>query len=73
MTVLLREAFKKASQLPDSLQDEIARELFADIDAESRWEINFKDTEDSLAKMAEKALADFEAGNTIEMGFDQIV
>ncbi len=72
MTVLLKEAFNKASKLPVPLQDEIARELLADIEAESLWDQTFKDTEDQLAKMAEKALADFKIGKTKEMGFDQL-
>jgi hypothetical protein len=40
MTVLLEEAFDKVSKLPETLQDEIAKELLADIEAGShiRWE-----------------------------------
>ncbi|NIM13412.1 MAG: hypothetical protein GTO45_14955 [Candidatus Aminicenantes bacterium] len=38
MTVLLKQAFEKISELPETLQDEIAKELLADIEAEARWE-----------------------------------
>ena len=38
MTVLLKEAFDKASKLPETLQDEIAKELLAEIEDEARWE-----------------------------------
>jgi hypothetical protein len=72
MTVLLKEAFDKALKLPETLQDEIARELLADIEAESRWDQTFKDTEDQLAKLADKALADFKAGRVKKMGFDEL-
>ncbi len=37
MTELLEEAFDKVSTLPETLQDEIAKELLADIDSDSRW------------------------------------
>ena len=52
MTVRLKEAFDKASQLPDELQNELADELIGDIEAESRWDQTFKDTQDKLEKMA---------------------
>jgi hypothetical protein len=62
MTVLLKEAFKKALKLPDTLQDQIERELLADIEAEARWDQTFKETQDKLEKLADKALEDFDAG-----------
>jgi len=62
MTVRLKEAFDKAARLPDELQNELADELIADIEAESRWDQTFKDTQDKLAKMADKALKNFEEG-----------
>ena len=37
MTVLLEEAFEKVSKLPKMLQDEIAKELLAEIENESHW------------------------------------
>jgi hypothetical protein len=72
MTVLLKEAFEKASKLPETLQDEIAKELLADIEDEARWETTFKKSEDQLGKMADKALKDFEAGKFKKMGFDEL-
>ena len=35
MTVLLKEAFAKASTLPETLQDEIAKELLAELEVET--------------------------------------
>jgi hypothetical protein len=72
MTILLKEAFNKASELPEPLQDEIAKELLEDIEAEFLWDQTLKDTEDKLAMMAEKALKDFKTGKTKKMGFDQL-
>jgi len=38
MTVLLKQAFEKVSKLPETLQDEIAKELLEDIGADAGWE-----------------------------------
>lgn len=72
MTIRLKEAFAKAAGLVDELQNELAEELIADIEAESRWDQTFKDTQDKLAKMADKALKNFEEGKFKKMGFDQL-
>lgn len=56
MTIRLKKAFDKAARLPDELQNELADELIADIEAESRWDQTFKDTQDKLAKMADKII-----------------
>ena len=38
MTVLLKQAFDKVSKLPETLQDEIAKELLTDIETDTHWE-----------------------------------
>jgi hypothetical protein len=38
MTVLLKQAFEKVSKLPETLQDEIAKELLTDIETGTRME-----------------------------------
>jgi hypothetical protein len=51
MTVLLKEAFDKASMLPEVLQDEIAKELMSDIrkkvdnnnDEKLSWEETYRE------------------------------
>ncbi|MCK4766399.1 MAG: hypothetical protein KAW12_29660 [Candidatus Aminicenantes bacterium] len=72
MTVLLKEAFERASKLPEELQDEIAKELLADIEAEECWDETLKKTGDKLGKLADKALEDFKAGKFKKMGFDEL-
>jgi len=72
MTVLLQEVFDKASTLPEALQNQIAEDLLADIEAEMQWDQTFKDTEDQLAKLADKALNDFKLGKVKQMGFDEL-
>lgn len=72
MTVLLKEAFEKVSKLPEAQQDEIAKELLAEIEAEERWDETLKKTEDKLGQLADKALKDFKAGKFKKMGFDEL-
>ncbi len=38
MTTLLIEAFKKAQDLPDYLQDELAEQLIEDVENEIKWQ-----------------------------------
>ncbi|MBF0344275.1 MAG: hypothetical protein HQL06_08595 [Nitrospirae bacterium] len=72
MTKLLSRAFEKASTLPESLQEQIAKQLLEDIDAELRWEQTFSNSQDELDILADKALRDFKAGRFIERGFDDV-
>jgi len=72
MTALLTDAFKKASTLPESIQDEIASQLIKDIENEIGWETAFDETQDKLDKLAEKALMDFDAGRIKKMGIDEL-
>ncbi len=72
MTTLLQQAFDKASQLPEDLQDQIAQDLMNDIAGELQWDKTFARSEDQLEKLAEKALQEFEAGRTRPRGFDEL-
>lgn len=69
MTKLLAKAFEKASQLPENLQDELARALIDDLTWEAQWGRTLAESSDQLDKMAEKALEDYRAGRSKEMGF----
>ena len=72
MTKLLSDAFQKASQLPENLQDELARILLDELAWEGRWNQTLDESTDKLDRMAEDALNDYRAGRTKEMGFDQL-
>ena len=72
MTKLLAEAFDKASELSENLQDELARELLDDLAAEARWDQALAESADGLDRMARKALKEHRAGRTKEMGFDEL-
>jgi hypothetical protein len=69
MTKHLAEAFHKASQLPEGLQDELARALLEELEWESRWDTTLASSQEALARLAEKALKGYTEGKTKEGGF----
>lgn len=64
MTQLLERAFTEASKLPATEQDAFASLLLSELESERRWSQGFASTQDELAKLADEALAEFEAGKT---------
>jgi hypothetical protein len=72
MTILLKQAFEKASQLPDDLQDQLAQEVLEDIAGELQWDTTLAQSGELLEKLAEQALREFEAGRTHPQGFDEL-
>ena len=72
MTKLLSDAFEKASQLPEDLQDELARILLDELTWEKSWDRTLSQSSSKLDEMAEDALKDYQAGRTKEMGFDEL-
>jgi hypothetical protein len=72
MTKLLTQAFAKASELPENLQNELARELLEELAGEAEWDRTLEQSADVLDHMAEQALKEFQAGRTKEMGFDEL-
>jgi hypothetical protein len=67
MTQLLERAFTEASKLPESEQDAVASLLLAELESERRWAHSFASSQDELAKLADEALREFEAGETLPM------
>jgi len=72
MTKLLSDAFEKASELPENLQDELARMLLDELAWETRWDQTLADSSAKLDELADEALKDYRAGRTKEMGFDEV-
>ncbi len=72
MTALLSQAFDKAAKLPEAMQEQIALQLLEDLDAELKWDQTFAETQDQLAKLADKALCDIKTGKVKKMGFDEL-
>ncbi|MBI4488536.1 MAG: hypothetical protein HY694_05585 [Deltaproteobacteria bacterium] len=64
MTKLLKRAFEEASKLPEDEQDALGRILLDELASERRWEELFAGSQDLLAEMGDKALAEHRAGRT---------
>jgi hypothetical protein len=56
MTKLLEKAFAKASRLPDTEQNALAKWLLDELEAEKKWELAFAESEDMLERLADEAL-----------------
>ncbi len=70
MTNLLKEAFDRASKLPETEQDALAALLLAEMEDDRRWREAFKRGEAKLTELAEEALEEFRAGQTTPLDFD---
>ena len=64
MTKLLESAMEQVSKLPASDQDAVAAIVLEELASEQRWSESFAKSQDALAKLAEQALAEYDAGRT---------
>jgi hypothetical protein len=64
MTQLLEKALSAVANLPASEQDAVAAILLEELASEKRWSESLAKSQDLLAKLAQKALADHAAGRT---------
>ncbi len=64
MTKLLKEAFEKATKLPDQEQDSIALHIILEVDSRNQWDQTLAGTQDQLAAMAEQATEEHQKGKT---------
>lgn len=72
MTQLLQQAFGEVQKLPESEQDAIAAMILEELADEERWQEKFAASGDKLAKLAEKALQDIQAGRVLKVGIDEL-
>lgn len=72
MTALLENAFSKASHLPKSIQEQLARQMLEEIDAELKWDPSLAKSQDFLEKQAEKARDAKRRGKIVRKGFDEL-
>jgi hypothetical protein len=73
MTHLLAEAFRKAQDLPEPLQDELAEQLIEDVESELKWQQALAEPQPArLDELAVQALKDAVDGKTHKMGFDEL-
>jgi len=73
MTTLLKEAFDRASQLPEDLQNQLARDLLDEIEWELKWDNAFSESQDLLEELAQKAIRDFKAGKVFKVSSDSCI
>lgn len=64
MTELLKKAFEKVSNLPESEQNAFARWLLDELASEQRWDEAFANSEDLLSQLADEALVEHRKGTT---------
>lgn len=67
MTQLLERAFAEASKLPGPEQDAVASLLLAELESERRWGQSFVSSQEQLAQLADEALKEYAAGETLPM------
>ncbi len=72
MTKLLEEAFKKASELPETEQDTLARWLLEELQSEREWDRIFAGSQDVLGKLADEALDAHKEGRTKPMDLEHL-
>jgi hypothetical protein len=64
MTQLLEQALNEVAKLPASEQDALAAILLQEVASERRFTESFARSQDLLAELADKALAEHAAGRT---------
>ena len=72
MTVLLQEAVCEIKLLPDKEQNAMAALILEELASERRWDESFRRSQDQLAKLGDKALAEFRTGKTEELDLDTL-
>ena len=70
MTKLLKQAFERASSLPEEEQDALAAILLEEMADEQRWAKAFESSKAALDELAEETLGDFKHGRTTPLEFD---
>lgn len=71
-TQLLERAFAEAAKLSDRDQDTLAALVLEEMESEKKWDEAFADSQDTLALMAEKALAEHKNGETRPLDVDAL-
>ena len=72
MTKALEKAFVKASRLSKAAQEELAKQLLADIEGELKWDQTLATSQDFLENMANKARDGLRQRKTTKKGFDEL-
>ncbi len=71
MTKLLAQLFQDLAKLPEAEQDAVAAIVLEELDAEARWSAAFGASQAALEALADEALAQYRAGETTPLSFDE--
>jgi hypothetical protein len=72
MTTLLEQALAEVHKLPPDQQDAIATLILEELRDEARWNQAFEQSQDALARLAQKVRNEKRAGNVKPLGFDEL-
>ena len=72
MTTLLQKAFSEASKLPDQEQNLIGARLRAELAEETEFDRAIAASTDTLAQLAQEALAQHRAGSSQELNPERL-
>ena len=72
MTKVLEKAFDEASKLSESEQNALGEWLLTEIESEREWQQAFARSQDVLADLARKAVAEHRRGETKELDPDSL-
>ena len=74
MTQQLEAAFAKASKLPEEQQDALAAVILRELDSDQRWDELFArpKSQELLARLADKAIADRDAGRSRKLDLSEM-
>ncbi len=72
MSKLLQEALAEIYKLSESEQDTIAAVILDELADDQRWDKQFAQSQEQLARLAEKARQDLGAGRVRKTGFDEL-
>ena len=72
MTGLLEQALAEVQKLPPDQQDAIATLILEELRDETQWNDAFEQSQDALARLAQKVRSEKRAGHVKPLGFDEL-
>jgi len=72
MTKLLEKAMAEVARLPEQEQDAVAAWILEELASERRWDTAFANSPDTLAQLADEALAEHREDRTQALNPDQL-
>lgn len=72
MTQLLQQAWGEVQKLPEAEQDAIATIILDELEDERRWDEAFANSQERLARLAERVRSDIRAGRIRNVGIDEL-